>query len=333
MKKLNFILILPFLASCASQDVSDRQPASDNNILFTCQSENFQVVKQFFPNSQAPEQVVEGTKIQFTIGQDKTETQPLYEVRVDFLNSKNEQVHVPKNYKRIAFTENPATGRVSMTYSPSNTFRNQGARSFNMMINTDNNAKLSFIQQNGNNAPNNSIDLDCRRASGVTVMPKAVDLSSMTDAQKVKTLQVLSRNLPTRHHYVDDESNEIPSFVNSEIEANLKNALRKIVFTEEQFKKRAYVDKTAKISFTDASKRCENIKWESFSSIRDFTGRTAGYRAFVTCKEVAAKAVEKDSKGKATTENYSIQYTGFYIANNEILTDKLTDFDFTSTDE
>lgn len=343
MKKLTFILILPFLASCASERKPDSALsliasglpayAADNNVLFTCQSKNFDVVKQFFKNSQPPAEVKEGTVIQMTIGQDKTETQPLYEMRVDFLNEKNEQVSTTKNYKRLAYTENPGTGRVSMTYSPSNTFNSQGARSFNMMINTDNNAKLAFIQQNGNNAPNRSIDLDCKRATNKTiVMPKAVDLSSMTDAQKVKMLQELSRQLPTRHRYTDDENEPAPSFVTTELENNIKNVIKGLALTEEQFKKRAYVDKMAKVTFAEPNKRCENIKWESYSTIKDFTGRAVGYRAFVTCKEVAAKSVEKDDKGKPITEKFSIQYEGFYIANNAVLTDKLTDYDFADAD-
>lgn len=332
MKKINFLLLLPFLASCASQTVSERQPAADNTVLFTCQTNNYEVVKHFFSKSEPPAAIKEGTTIQLTIGQDLSETHPLFEMRVDFLDKKGQQLDTPRNYKRLAYAESPDTGNVSITYSPSATYITQGARSFNVMI-TKSTAKLAFLQQNANNAYNRSMALDCDRSAEAIRMPKTVDFSKLNKDQKMAMIRILSRSLPLKSHYSDDDAKYVaPSFVNTQLENNIKEMIKSMPVTEEIIKKSEYLDKDAKVTLADANARCTDIRFDSYYDIRDMTGRIVARWTSVECQDVAATVVEKeeDDDGKMVekTRKIRMQYGNFYVVDNEILTTAQTDLEF-----
>ena len=309
--------------------------AADNTELFVCDSKDVSIANYLYSKEQLALATSAPKTVRLTIGQDRTPTMPIFEIRMDLLDKNDEPVRDGKNTLRIAYVESPSTGRATVTYAPNRSTGKQGARPFSILIDEDGTGKLSFIQIGAKNAPNRPVELECQRSDKEVALPVSVDLSKLAKDQKVATMKRLLHLLPTRSHYVDEDSTvREPKGIGPSVLAAAKAHVVGLAIDAEAFKKRTYGNKDATVEITPAAQRCTEISWERFRPVRDFSNKVVGYRGDVKCKGLAAvrKSMDREDK-KEIVEKFEIELNGIWAVGSELLTDAKTDYDFNEIHE
>ena len=301
--------------------------AADNGTLFVCETQDTSITSYFYkgPGNGEPK------RVRLTIGQDKSESMPRFEIGYDLIGQAGELLPMTgKNTLRIAYAESAQSGRATATYSPSRSSGAQGVRPFSLLID-QNVAKLTFLQINSGGAPKATYELSCSRGGHQVVDPKPVVLADLSDYQRLSTLETLKKALTQRPEYFDDDRTGLPPGVTAEAMAPIKAKLESLEITDEAIKKRVYVSSNkAEFKITPPGPdRCGELKWSMWRPIRDFTGQVVAYEGNLVCSNVAVVQSYPVHNGTVREEKYVLTYRGFYVGGSILVNPRSADYDFT----